>query len=323
MMGGVRVHIVGFVAVAAVLAAIAGACNKRPVYPEATLVKIILTNEIPEGRRVPELYRVVFFEEGGGQAAVSDFIGPEGGEVYVPAGRYDWLVCNFDLESASVEGLERFASVTAGLFRAPSDYGVEYSALAGSERSSMAVCYEPDAVYVSTGLLDVPHRSTLDSPLVVETCPEQIQRGAEIRIVGITGLKYVSSVRLYIDNLAADYSLVGRKPGTKPCVLFTDCRYDSSFGGPSGRFLFYGCCASVKAVEGVYVYAVLTDVAGNVYTTVADGTEAFTARDTDDVKLTILWELDIPEPEPDEDGFLPTLQDWENETVPVPIGQQE
>ena len=94
------------------IALVMSACQRREVLIEGMTVRLDIISAVPEGGREPELYNVYFYPVDGSRA-FTDFVGPQGGLMHIPAGDYNYFVYNFDLEATILGGIDRYNTIKA------------------------------------------------------------------------------------------------------------------------------------------------------------------------------------------------------------------
>lgn len=329
-------HISFILAATAVLCS----CEHRPVFPEGTLLEIDIQGLQPkEDGTYPELFEAIFYDSSTGMKVTSDFIGPEGGQMHLAAGNYTYVVYNFDLESVYIDNIDSYYGISAktgmntedvnSLFRKVVRHNLTYGTADWSmtdEQSGVSgqVIYEPDPFYVASGAVSVPHRNGDEQVMTIRCTPVNKVRKATLRLKGIKGAEYLSSLTVYITNLSGAIRASDSLPAGDASVLYAECGTDGK--GECGSYLrFFGglpgeCYASGSASVIAFVFALSLD--GKSYTYSCDITGQVSSS-TDDYRpeYVIDCPLEIQEPKFDGDGFRPSLDDWNEETVPVPIGQ--
>lgn len=324
---------------AAGIVSFAISCDRRPLLVEGMTVRIEVDASYPMGMKVPELYRVFFYSREERKAVVSDFVGPEGGRIHLPAGEYLYLVYNFDLESTILDNLEGYDAVRAFTSRASAGFswldgnlvlvkessaGGIISKAAEDEENEARMIYEPDALYIATGEVSVPHRSEEDEEMVITAEMKDALRHGTVKVHGLTGIGNIMSVTVYLTNLSGSMYLTRSASSQEPAVICFPCGYDESSGTMSGDFLSFGMLPKEYYTEYGYISqacVLVTDTAGGQYVSVEDITEQVVKyiENDSDMIIELSCILDVPEPGGDS-GFLPTLDDWVPETVPIQLG---
>lgn len=330
-------------AAAVVVAACLASCTRRPVLPEGMAVYVDIDAEYPAGEKIPELYRVFFYSQSTGKAVVSDFVPTQGGEMHLPAGSYRYFIYNFDLESTMLEDLETgnsvraYTSVAQGVTATFREMVTNHDILAGAGGTKDGeadygtgdpVRYSPDRLFVATGDVTVGHRSVEDEYIVIEAFADDVLPRLDLTVKGLRGLQYVSAVSAYITGMSDSMFPVTGKPSDSGAVFYVDCRYEADSSWFAGGCMTFGTLAREAYLEGgrrCVAYVVVTDLIGGQYVYAEDVTDqvlaCLAAGVTVDVNLQLVFDFEVPPVKEDAGGgFSPSLDDWHEEEVPVPIG---
>lgn len=292
-------------------------CSKRPVLPGGMKVSVDFDNIYIETGKEPELFRFALYGKNGGEEVLSDYLSPRGGEVYVPFGEYDYIAHNFDLESSQAGKTSAFATSVVGSYPASDDEASLYRHM--TEGRGDEVHYTPDALYAAVGSLTVATAAAAsDSRQVLSARLKVLTRRLKLQVVGIKGLDNVSSVRVYFDGFASTMNLSEGRPCGTPCCYYMDCGRDRVTGGVTGVLTHYGLS---QETDRSMAYIVITDIAGNAFWSAADiRGELLRQASATEGLVRIEYDITIDRPQGEEDGFMPTLEDWIDVSVPVPIG---
>jgi len=324
----------------ACLLAVLPGCERRPVLVEGMTVRLDVTADYGSDD-MPELLRAVFYSKDTRRMVLSDFVSPLGGRIHLPAGEYLYLVYNFDLESTILDNVDSYDNVWAHTSQAPSSISWLFNRLVESaltkeemihtraegsdDDAGAVVIYEPDALYVAMGEISVPHRSEQDDELVIPVYEKDVLKHGRITVRGLTGIENLSSVTVYITNLSGALYPTKDSLSVEPVVMSMVCEYDGTSDVMVGEFLTFGCLPLdyyTRYDYAITAYILLTDRAGGQYLMTQDLTsqiiESVVATDTLDAEA--VYEFEVPEPGQGGGGFSPTLDDWVNEIIPIPLG---
>lgn len=311
-------------------------CSFREVFVEGTLISIRFdgTQARPDGT-VPELYEAVFFDAGTGERVAADFIPAGGGQMHLGAGEYRYVIYNFDLESTFLYETGNIGTISASTSSAASSSVALYKKIlefdaandgAGKDASlrgaSAEVLHEPDAFFVATGSISVPHRSGEDEVVVLSAKPVDLVHRITLSVEGITGAENVSSVTAFITDLSGSASPATGITGDGLAAFYLSC----TGGGNSfaSSMNYFGPLAAGRYIrDGVRVmaYIIISGVGGERFLVTRDVTDfILDAADKKDIHVVVVCSVDVPAPNIEDDGFRPTLDDWFETEVPVPIG---
>lgn len=322
--------------VLATLAILFAGCTRKPLVVEGMLLDVTI-DKGAMGEKIPELFLILFYDRKTGVLCSSDYISPEGGTVHLAAGDYYYVLYNYDLESVSVVEQSSYRSILARNADAPSSMQEMFNHMAecycemamsnGGEKetvrkvsgSDSRVVYEPDLLFTATGTITVGHRSSLDAVAQLTVCPENRTKTVNVRLSGLSGVEYVRAATLYLSNLSDGYSPSEGKPGEAAGAISCDLTKDNS-GTYVGKFRNFGYSADVESGEGkVIAYIIITDTGGGQFLCMMDATPCFSE---DACNLDLEYRFTIPEPVSGGDGFVPALEDWNPEIVPIFIGNE-
>lgn len=312
-------------------------CSFREVFVEGTLIQVNIHDLQPRANGTyPELFEAVFYDAETGKKVSSDFIPASGGQMHLKAGNYKYVIYNFDLESTYlVDGTEyeavkartgEAASEIGKLYRTILQYGVsDDNTFTDEQRGAAAsVLYEPDAFYVATGVVGVPHRSNEQDVITLDVSPKDMVHTVTVSVEGITGAQYVGSVSVFLANLSGSVYASSGKTGDDKAAFYFNCA-EGAGGSFHSSFRCFGFLPG-EEYEGdgmkVTAYVLVAGLGGQRLIVTRDVTEL--VRDISggrDVNIVVHCSVNVPEPESSDDGFAPTLDDWFEEEVPVPIGQ--
>jgi len=311
-------------------------CSFREVFVEGTLIQVNIHGLQPRANGTyPELFEAVFYDAETGKKVSSDFIPASGGQMHLKAGNYKYVIYNFDLESTYlVDGTEydameartgTAASDIDKLYRTILQFSAEGVSTTEEQRGGLAsVLHEPDAFYVATGVVGVPHRSSEQDVITLDVSPKDLVHSVTVSVEGITGAENVGAVSVFLTNLSGGVYASSGKTADEKAAFYLNCT-----GGPGGSFHSSFSCfgflpGEVYEGEGMRVtaYVLVIGLGGQRFVVTRDVTELVRdVTDGRDVNIVVHCSVNVPEPENADEGFAPTLDDWFEEEVPVPIGQ--
>ena len=259
----------------------------------------------------PETMRLYLFPIDGGRPRTYEFIDYRGGHVNVPAGRYKALCVNSDTESVlyrntdSFDGFEAYAPegvLNVGGSPAPRAEGTSGERIAGS----------PDRLY-SDRLYDLVIEPSKESQTVTLYPALSVCR-YRVTITNVSNLKYISpdGVSGALTGMSGGM-LVGRNELTSvPFGVVSD-----GTSTLTADFLVFGQTGPEDPVHKLVIYVIMSDGRRNYYT--FDVTwQVDGAPDPRDVHI-MLDGLPLPKPIVNGGGFHPTVDEWQNVEVDVPM----
>jgi len=322
--------------VAALAALSFTSCAFREVFVEGTLISIRFEGDMtrPDGS-VPELFEAVFFDAGTGERVASDFIPSGGGQMHLSAGDYRYVIYNFDLESTFLTQTENIGTLSASTSAAASSSSALYRKVlefdasndgtgkdASLRGASAEVLHEPDAFFVATGSISVPHRSGEDEVILLNVKPVNLVHRITLSVEGITGAENVASVTAFLTDLSGSVSPATEATGNDLAAFYLTCTGGKDSFASTMNY-FGPLSAERYERDGVRVMAfiVISGIGGERFLVTRDVTDfILDAADKKDIHVVVVCSVDVPAPVIEDDGFRPTLDDWFETEVPVPIG---
>lgn len=311
------------------------ACQRRELLISTDIADLQLVvhdtlgvGKVPSG----ELYEVRIYGAEDGIYRSSSFVSPAGGEINLPAGKYNVVVHRFDNPTIVIDGtgdygtLRAYTNNAAGntkryfnslvnevITKAPAIFN-ETSTEDLKPFSNSDVAWEPDWFFVSTHTsLDVPVRGE-DMPRVVlqeDAWPDVFPCRLTVR--GVTGKVHIASVTAYLTGITRGvYLTTGESDGDAVATTFG--LHVGEDGDPMlGDFRIFGFVPGVKNI----LLLTITDTAGGTYVTTFDVTEQ--CKNSKKglnvvINVEIVLDFDVPKPEEAGGGFMPSVENW-NEIV--------
>ena len=263
----------------------------------------------------PETMRLYLFPVDGGTSQAYEFTDYRGGYINVPAGGYRALCVNSDTESVlyrntdSFDGLEAYAPegvLNVGGSPAPRAEGTSGERIAGS----------PDRLY-SDRLYDLVIEPSKESQTVTLYPALSVCR-YRVTITNVSNLKYISpdGVSGALTGMSGGM-LVGRNELTSDPVTVPFGVVSDGTSTLTADFLVFGQTGPEDSVHKLVIYVIMSDGSRNYYT--FDGTRQVDgAPDPRDVHI-MLDGLPLPKPIVNGGGFHPTVDEWQNVDVDVPM----
>lgn len=273
----------------------------------------------------PSTMSLYLFPKNGGQPQRYEFVDRNGSEIRVAAGSYDALCLNSDtegIEYRNTDAFETFEAYTrntellqAGLTSlGVSSSGAPRPTVAEDERIALAA----DTLWTGS-LLDIRIADSDDTQSITLT-PDISVCNYRVEITGAENLKY---------TLGLSAALTGMSGGVKPSdgsisdeVVthpFTMYMADDQTS-LSGSLLTFGHCPAADATHTLTVYAVLGDGQKFAYTYDSEEVTRQIHEAPDQRNVVIRLEgLPLPKPIANGGGFQPSVGDWGEVNVEIPM----
>lgn len=263
----------------------------------------------------PETMRLYLFPVEGGKPQAYEFTDYRGGHVNVPAGRYKALCVNSDTESVLYRDIDSFDSFEA--YAPDGVLNVRSSSVPRAEGTSgERIVKSPDRLY-SARLDDVTIELSKENQTLT-LYPEPSVCRYRVTITNVANLKYISS-----DGISGVLSgmsgglLVGRNEFTSDPVTVPFGVVSDGASTLTADFLTFGQTGSSGPAHKLVIYVIMSDGSKNYYTFDVSK-QVYEAIDPYDVHI-ILDGLPLPKPIVNGGGFQPTVDEWRNVDVEVPM----
>lgn len=263
----------------------------------------------------PETMRLYLFPATGGSAQMYEFIDKNGGTIKIPAGAYKAVCVNSDTESLlyrnvdSFEGIEAYATAGALVLRS---YAVPRVEGTDGERVSKS----PDKLYSARHdnivVKDIKEDQT------ITLFPEMSVCRYRVTVLNVSNLKYVPSdgfsgaLTGMSGGLLLGLNQLTPQRNTIPFSVTSD-----GVSTINAEFLTFGQTDVDGSQHKLVIYVILADGTKNYYTfdvtAQVDG-----APNPRDVHI-VLDGLPLPKPIVNGGGFQPSVDEWENVEVDVPM----
>lgn len=263
----------------------------------------------------PETMRLYLFPMDGGKPQVYEFTDYRGGSVNVPAGCYKVLCVNSDTESVLYRNIDLFDGFEA--YTPDAVLNVRASLLPRPENTSgERIAKSPD--YLASACLDNVTIEASQKDQMVILYPKPSVCRYRVTITNVSNLKYISSDGIFgVLSGMSEGVLVGcNKPTFTPVTVPFGVISDG-ISTLTADFWSFGQTASEDYVHKLVIYVIMSDGSKNYYT--FDVTRQIDqAADPHDIHI-LLDGLPLPKPIVNGGGFQPTVDEWQNIEVDVPM----
>ena len=302
-----------------------------------------------------ERYEVRVYGDEDGLYRNSSFVGPTGGEVFLPAGRYHVVASRFDSPSVIMDGVEHYETLRAITRDASTFSRSLFSRLATEvmtrspeilktdgkiweEFLTGTVAWEPDWFF-SGGVesLYVPNRSAedpvftfvIDAPTIVHPCT--------LTVKGLRGRQHIGEITCFLTGLARGVYLSTYEPEFEPVTITFDLPVSLGETDLSTGFRTFGFLpdeeekvrlrTKTPPVKADYpetrnvLFLLITDTSGGNYLFTYDVTDQCKTADvrsvTETTDIVIDLNFTVPEPEHGGGGIAPQVEDWDIVTYDI------
>lgn len=298
------------------------ACEHKDLcydHPHSANVEVVFDwTEAPDAR--PATMSLYLYPEDGSEPMRYEFTKREGGTIIVPEGMYDALCVNSDKETHRIQNKERMETfqVTTGDTRslrgalatrsetAPLARGAE------EERSVM----EPEALWsdhaerLDIGPASGVKRIVLTPKPRVNTCTVEVRN--------VENLRHVSALSASVTGMAGGWLAGIDELTTEKVTIPFEVHANEEKTQLSGNLTFFGHCPKETGTHKLMIYALMSD--GNTYYFEADVTDQLHDPAQDPTHIVIVIDkLPLPKPVSGGGGLQPTVKDWEEVHISLPM----
>jgi len=263
--------------------------------------------------KVPELFRVCFFDAVSHQLVAEDFLPLAGGFINVPTGTYDIEVYSLGTSSTQITGTDSRASGYA--YTSPTGVMVRSQNTPSAE--NQPVVYETDqlfaGVYPEAVIEVLPEAEAETQVLTVEV--NRIPESWKIDVLHVEHADRIRSAEFYVTGQADGRFLWDGRTVNHPCALGFPAGVDVSTGTLSAVFNTFGKYPQPES--DVQVSLLVTTAGGTRWQFVFDATPQWLNPDNTSHHIVIDELLDIPGDDTQGGGFDPLVTDWDGEEITI------
>lgn len=320
-----------YIIILASMVLIAGSCIRRPADYATNRVRIHLQNNymMPYSELAikPYHYDILFYDKGTRALISDDFCEEKGGPTTAAPGRYSVFAIDLDNSTTKISGRDSIHTLraysdrvlpeistmfkscqTAFLTKTKAD-GLEplpYYGYAGYESDN--IINEPDPLFTGINAdITVPHLAMSDDEFIVPIGTSSALDQGRITIHGIKNTDFISSVQLFITNLASSRNIYTGTPDDVPSTIQILPR-EISEEKIEGVFNHFGIIRGSDIHNTVYI--VVTTLVKEKYLFVNDVTEQMqSAGSNADLELYVSLAVPMITPEA-QGGLTPVTKDW-------------
>lgn len=279
----------------------------------------------------PEYVEVLFYDMEDHHLVNSQIMPAEGGQVEVPAGNYNMVVYGFGTESTQISNTDNRLKVEAFT----SDIT---KTMAGKLKAAMAVIdtltksetrgyeddpiiHEPDHLYVATEEgIHVPAFYEEDQSIHIHTIASSIIEVYSLEVLNIKGAGNIEKVEAFITGQIKSNYFGRSQTSDEPATLYTDMRVDVA---NERLYSIFGTFGKLTGEDNhIYLDIMVTNSGGGQYRYIFDVTDQFDdpANDSNTLVIDAGDMIEIPDAAHGGGGFAPSVGEWENEEIDLPLG---
>ena len=262
----------------------------------------------------PEYLKTNFYSPETGKMLHSQFVGTHGGSLSLGAGRYIMLIYSFGSEYVHVRGEEDINTIEAYTSDITETKMSTLRKFAETKALSEPIIYAPDHLLVTRQEIEVPEFAGESRTIVISSQVQTIVDTYTFEVHSVVGAEYIESAEAFVTNQARS-SFFGRgEISQEPATIYFPVGVDKKKGCLYTVFNTFG---KLPGTSEAYLHILVRDTGGNEYKFSSDITEQFEDPDS---HIVIEEEMEIPEPEQVTGGIAPTVDQWQEENIDVPIG---
>jgi len=291
---------------------IASGCIRRPLTQKTENVMLVIKTHADAPDLYPKLTEVFCFDALTGHLEWSGFTGQKGGQLYIPAGNYDIVLCSFGSESVITGNCRLIDSIRISTNAIEGTLAQNYrkmEAALGDSVRELKVITEPEPFLCGRlSNVYIPESTILKDTVWIYADATPALETYNLTIRGIQGLEYAMNTFVYISG-QADSKLVWKDQSSMvEAAIWKEAVHNKDSNMVHTTFNTFGRVPGTSAK--VFLNIVIEDTKGTLFSIVTDVTEQF--DNPDNTMNSILSEIDFVLPEPDApDGSSPSIQGWE------------
>ena len=281
--------------------------------------------------RKPQYVEVLFYDMNDNHLVRSQILPSDGGIVQVPEGNYNIVVYSFGTESTQISNtghrleVEAFTSditkTMASKFKAAiaSVDTLTKSSTRGYEDDP--IIHEPDHLYVAMEEdIHVPAFYEEDQSITIQTTASSIIDVYSLEVLNIKGAHNIEKVEAFITGQIKSNYFGKAQTSEASATLYTDMRVDAS---NDRLYCIFGTFGKLTGEDNhIYLDITVTDSGGGQYRYIFDVTDQFDDPGNENNTLVIdaTDVIDIPDASHGGGGIDPSVDEWEEEIIDIPLG---
>lgn len=337
-----------YYAIAVLLLIMSAGCRRIPLYERMTKVNIVVDLDRELGHDiqlsydtalsdehvekiegvVPAYYEVLVYDVQSHLLVSSHIVGEKGGPLSLNPGNYHLVLYSFGTESTQVDDLhhrleaEAFTTditdVKSGMIKSMSAKNEVKSVSKAYEDDP--IIYEPDHLYVANEMnVTIEAFQGREEEVTVYTTASSILDVYSLEVLNIKGSENIEKVEAFVTGQIISNHFGRQERNMNPATLYVDMTADTENNRLYTVFNTFGKLPGED--NNIFLDVTVTNSGGGQYRYIFDVTDQFEDPANTNHQLIIDGsEIDIPKPEAAGGGFAPSVDDWEQENIDVPLG---
>ena len=270
---------------------------------------------------MPEYMQVIFYDSKTNRMQASFILPASGGEVDIRPGDYHIVAYNFGTNSTQTDYVSVMDDALAFTTDITKSMASKLNAQTARETRGYEddpIIYEPDHLYVANEKnINVPSVLNYNEDVTIYSTASTILDVYSLEVLGVTGCENIEKVEAFITGHIKNNRFGIEERGTDPATLYVTLKPDAQ---NNRLYTVFGTFGKLPFAENkVYLDITITDTGGGQYRYVYDVTDQFDDEKNVNNKLVIIEEIDIPEGNIGGGGLAPGVQDWDDESVDIPL----
>lgn len=344
-------RIAAYVFALVMLSVLAAGCVRIPLYERNTNVNIALKLNLDINLdldlsveteldkeysdklygKMPEYVEALFYDVETHDLVKSFILPAEGGLVNVPTGDYNLVVYSFGTESTQVGNLHHrlvAEAYTTDITKqmASKIFGTDVTGGTASKVDVRGyeddpIIHEPDHLYVANeDNVSIPSFTGKEETVIIHADAKSILDVYSLEVLNIKGAENIEKVEAFITGQIRSNYFGLLQRNDDPATLYVTMKPDVENARLYTVFGTFGKLAG--ETNNVYLDITVTDSGGGQYRYIYDVTDQFDDPDNKNNKLVIDCgdTIDIPEASQGGGGFRPSVDNWKDEEVDIPLG---
>lgn len=326
---------------------ISAACKRIPLYERTTKVNLVVDLDRDLGHdivlsyetdledeyvekiegMVPTYYEVLVYDIENHDLVSSHVVGEKGGPLSLNPGSYHLVLYSFGTESTQVGDLHHrleAEAFTTDITEAKSHQFRSRAPKNAVKSSSKAyeddpIIHEPDHLYVANEMdVTIEAFMGVEEEVTVYTTASSIMDVYSLEVLNVKGVENIEKVEAFVTGQVISNHFGKQERNMSPATLYVNMSTDVA---NSRLYTVFNTFGKMPGEDNqIFLDVTVTNSDGGQYRYVFDVTDQFEDPENTDHQLIMDGgEIDIPEPEVGGGGFSPSVDEWENENIDVPL----
>ena len=280
--------------------------------------------------KMPKYHEVLFYDIKTHELSASHIVGSTGGVISVPTGDYHMVIYSFGTEATQIKSLNYRLEAEA--------YTTDLTKIMSSKLKSFANCNnvdskseikgydddpiitEPDHLYVANMAdVTIPAFTGKDETVTIHADSKSIMEVYSLEVLNIKGAENIDKVDAFVTGQVKSNYFGRMERNDNAATLYVALDTDAQNNRLYTVFCTFGKLPGED--NKIYLDITVTNSGGGQYRYIYDVTDQFDNPGNTDHKLIIDGgDIDIPDAASGGSGLNPSVDDWENEEIDVPLG---